>query len=370
MKILYDHQAFSMQSHGGISRYFCELAARIPQLSADEASVLAPLHVNEYLHASSSIRRTGLKVPKLPGTNKARKMISSAISCLLLRGKRDVDIFHETYYSRANCVPVSSRRVITVYDMIHEKFPDAFPSWDRTREAKAIAVRRADHVICISESTRRDLLAMIDVPVERTSVIHLGYALTSMTNSASRIQIPERPYLLYVGARAGYKNFAGLLRAFGQSRSLNRMFRLVCFGGGQFTPAENSMIESLGLPPASVRQLAGNDAILSELYSHASLLVCPSLYEGFGIPLLEAMSHGCPVACSNTSSLPEVAGDAAEFFNPDDNDAMLAAIERISNSPTRAQQLIARGLERVKLFSWDLCARQTLDTYRHLLGTR
>jgi len=370
MRILYDHQAFSMQSHGGISRYFCEIAARIPQFSGDETRVLAPLYVNEYLHASLSIRKIGMKVPKLPGTNRVRKMMSSAISCLSLQGNRDVDIFHETYYARTSCAPVSSRRVITVYDMIHERFPQSFPANDSTAKIKARAARRADHVICISESTRRDLLSLVDIPIEKTSVIHLGSALTVSTELANEPPLPEPPYLLYVGARNFYKNFAGLLRALARSPELLKSFRLVCFGGGGFTPSEKSMIASLGLPSDAVRQLSGNDRLLSKLYSHASVFICPSLYEGFGIPVLEAMSQGCPVVCSDTSSLPEVAGNAAEYFAPEDPDAMLAAIERVINSPARAQQLTALGYERVKLFSWDRCASQTLDAYRRLLGVR
>jgi len=213
-------------------------------------------------------------------------------------------------------------------------------------------------------------LASPDIPIEKTSVIHLGSALTVSTELANEPPLPEPPYLLYVGARNFYKNFAGLLRALARSPELLKSFRLVCFGGGGFTPSEKSMIASLGLPSDAVRQLSGNDRLLSKLYSHASVFICPSLYEGFGIPVLEAMSQGCPVVCSDTSSLPEVAGNAAEYFAPEDPDAMLAAIERVINSPARAQQLTALGYERVKLFSWDRCASQTLDAYRRLLGVR
>jgi len=124
---------------------------------------------------------------------------------------------------------------------------------------------------------------------------------------------------------------------------------------------------SLGLKPETLVQREGDDDLLSRMYANAVAFVYPSLYEGFGIPVLEAMALGCPVACSDTSSLPEVAGDAVEYFDPTRPDAIATAIGRIVESPARAQELRHRGLERVRAFSWARCARETHDVYRRLL---
>jgi glycosyltransferase involved in cell wall biosynthesis len=249
--------------------------------------------------------------------------------------------------------------------MIHERFPNSFSRNDVTRRAKSAALQRADHIICISENTRRDLIETTGIPIEKTSVVHLGYSLTAMSRSALP-PIPEVPYLLYVGARDGYKNFEGLLAAYARS-DLRNAFSLVCFGGGNATPRESSLIQSLGINPANIIFLHGSDSALSSLYASASAFVYPSLYEGFGIPPLEAMSFGCPVVCSNTSSMPEVVGDAAELFDPNDLDSMCTALEQVLLSTHRSQQLVALGHERIKLFSWEKCARETLDTYKRVL---
>ena len=366
MKILYDHQMSSRQLYGGVSRYFYEISSRIAATKETQVEIFAPLYVNAYLQNSGDFNLRGAKVPYLKPMSYPIKLFNTILSRIMLSPRRDVDVFHETYYSMADCCPRSAMRVITVFDMIHEKFPESFSRWDRTREAKAYAVHRADHVICISENTRRDLVEILRVPLDKTSVVKLGYSLLPVQSSA-QTTAPPRPYILYVGGRVGYKNFERLLMVYAQSSALKNEFLLICFGGGGFTAQELSLLKSLDIAANTVMQLAGNDDVLANLYSSAAAFVFPSLYEGFGIPPLEAMSFGCPVACSNTSSLPEVVGDAAELFDPTDEVNMLTAIERIVFSPQRTAELIADGYDRIKQFSWDLCARATLDVYNQLL---
>jgi glycosyltransferase involved in cell wall biosynthesis len=250
--------------------------------------------------------------------------------------------------------------------MIHERFPENFSIADPTRREKAAAVSRADHVICISGQTRKDLVEFLDVPPEKTSVVHLGFALTPPGMRPPEHETSDRPYLLYVGNRSGYKNFDGLLRAYASSPFLQANFDLVCFGGGEFNARERDAIEKLGSAAPRVRQVRGDDSVLSSFYRQARAFVYPSRYEGFGIPPLEAMSFGCPVACSNISSIPEVVGDAAEMFDPSDADSMREAIERIVTDEARCAELIARGRKRLDVFSWKRCAEQTLDIYRRI----
>jgi glycosyltransferase involved in cell wall biosynthesis len=366
MKILYDHQAFTIQKYGGVSRYFYEIANHIAGMEGQEVEIFAPLYINEYFRNDCKVRPRGIKIPHLPRTGRIVTAVNLTALRLPIKPRRSVDIFHETYYSMANCCPRSAKRVLTVYDMIHEKFADNFLRRDKTQQIKAHAVRRADHVICISENTRQDLIALLGVQEEKTSVVYLGSSLVTQKVAAKPAE-GKKPFILYVGFRGGYKNFEGLLRAYGRSPLLKNGFSIVCFGGGGFSASELSLAESLHISQGNILYMSGTDDILAGLYTSAAAFVFPSLYEGFGIPPLEAMSFGCPVVSANVSSLPEVVGDAAELFDPTDEAEMRAAIERVISTPERAQLLVDRGYERAKQFSWEKCARDTLNIYIKLL---
>ena len=209
---------------------------------------------------------------------------------------------------------------------------------------------------------------MFDFPPERASVTHLGYQdFGGFDGSEVPPVLAEAPYFLYVGHRVGYKNFSALLRAFASAPHLMKDFRIVCFGGGAVTDDERALAMQLGLSSRHLVQLGGNDGLLGVAYANATAFVCPSLYEGFGLPPLEAMSAGCPVLSSNSSSLPEVLGDAAILFDPEDVEALRDAMERVALSDNVRQSLIRRGHEQRKRFSWQRCAKDTLDVYRRIL---
>jgi glycosyltransferase involved in cell wall biosynthesis len=253
--------------------------------------------------------------------------------------------------------------------MVHERFPAEFSRFNSLQAYKLAAIKRADHVICISESTRRDLHAFVDIPAEKVSVVHLGFDtfVAPLPSDRAAKFGKVRPYLLFVGNRKGYKNFTGLLRAVSQSRQLQTEFDIIAFGGGVFTSEEQALCKSLGYGSRQVRQITAGDAELGKLYRGAAALVYPSLYEGFGLPPLEAMAHGCPVVVSNSSSLPEVVGNAGEYFNPGSSEDMSMAIEKVVLSPETANQLIAKGFQRLPLFSWKSCAQATLNTYQAIV---
>lgn len=366
MNVLFDHQTFCIQKYGGISRYFYELANHLSEMDLASVKIFAPLYINEYFDENTGIRPHGIRLPRALPQKLSRRLSFWADVAAFNLLKHRADIFHETYYSLADCCPQGAKRVITVCDMIHEKFPDNFSILDRTREIKARAVRRADHIICISENTRKDLIELLGVAEEKISVVYLGHSFMQ-DEGTSKQRKTNKPYLLYVGKRGEYKNFSGLLRAYAASQLLKNEFSIVCFGGGNFTMAETALMKSLGIDPGNVIFASGGDNALAGWYRSAAVFVYPSLYEGFGIPPLEAMSCGCPVACSNTSSLPEVVGDAAELFNPEVEADMRLAIERVVSSPDHAALLIINSTQRLEQFSWQKCARDTLDVYHRIL---
>jgi len=154
---------------------------------------------------------------------------------------------HETYYAPQATYRRSAARVLTVYDMIHEKFPSSFSKNDPVALFKAKAVHRADHIFCISENTRRDLIEIHNIPEWRISVTYLGYESLQPSVLSSESLVGAAPYLLYVGGRSGYKNFEALLRAYAGSSWMRNNFRIVSFGGGGFNDAERHVMSALGL---------------------------------------------------------------------------------------------------------------------------
>lgn len=371
VRVAFDHQIFLLQDYGGISRYVCSLAkALVGSEAGVDARIFAPLHYNAHLQQLAGVPVYGIRVPRVRRTARIVSGLSEFSSRMALRAVRP-SIVHETYYSRHSVAPQGCPVVVTVYDMIVERFPSMFSHGAPSTDLKRVAVERADHVLCISESTKRDLVELLDYPEEKISVVHLGYEKFSEPFRQERVKIvgqsQSEPYLLYVGSRAEYKNFNSLLRAISNSRELRENFGLVSFGGGPFSSAEKKLIEELGYPEGRVTQVSGNDDTLACLYANAAAFVYPSLYEGFGIPPLEAMSLGCPVLCSNTSSLPEVVGDAAELFDPSRIDSISDAIQRVMESSTRKADLIARGRVRSAKFSWARCAEETLAVYRSVV---
>ncbi|MBW4694496.1 MAG: glycosyltransferase family 4 protein [Lyngbya sp. HA4199-MV5] len=364
--IVYDCQIFLSQRYGGISRYFYELASHFAQSDQFSTTVLAPLYVNQYLKKLAPQHLVGYPIPEIARTVRLRATINRGISSVILK-KLCPDLVHETYYSLARISSKKAKTVITIHDLIHEKFGHAFPPSDLTALYKKRAIQQADAIICVSENTRQDLLERFDINPQTVFVTHLGCSIQPMPQKPLIRGESLRPYILYVGHRGEYKNFSRLLEAYAHSKHLKRDFSLVCFGGLPFSQAEREQFSKHKLLPEQVQYIRGDDVMLSALYTHASAFIYPSLYEGFGIAPLEAMSCNCPVVCSDRSSIPEVVGDAAAFFDPDSPESITDAIEGVLYAPERTQALIQLGKQRVKRFSWESCARQTADIYTSLL---
>ncbi len=361
MRILFDHQSFCRQKYGGIARYYTELIRHFLSSQDVEISLPFPLARTSYL-----LELEGLHFPRrfadieIPGMAHAAWAIGCASVSAALPFSR-FDVFHPTYYHPYFMPFLRKPFVLTVYDMIHERFSHLFAD-HRTSMYKRYLAERAAHIVAISQNTADDLCDMYGISSDKVSVVHLGSSLGGL--SPERMNAPDR-YLLFVGKREGYKNFGMFLSSAVSSMERDRDLQIVCVGGGAFTSVELKMLHEYRMENRVI-QVDVSDSQLAFLYGNAIAFVFPSLYEGFGIPLLEAMNCGCPVIASNTSSLPEVAGEAALYFDPAREGDLEEKLVLVLENEDVSRRLIGLGHERSHKFSWSLCAEETLSIYRRI----
>ncbi|MFT4629230.1 MAG: glycosyltransferase involved in cell wall biosynthesis [Cryomorphaceae bacterium] len=366
MKVAFDNQIFSWQSFGGVSRYFSTLAR---ELSAEQQDVkiYAGFHCNQYLSSLPQGLVSGVRLNRYPAhTNKFFRLLNNITSTYQVN-RWQPDIVHETYYAPGQLVKNSARIVSTVHDMNYELYPAMFSKKDLTSLRKRNALHRADQIISVSHNTKSDLIELFGIDDDKVTVVHHGVDFDFFHTLSSLKMSRERPYLLYVGRREAYKNFSKALQALASSHRLKSDFDLVAFGGGKFNLEEQSLISSLGFSEAQISQVDGDDKMLGSLYHQAKAFLYPSIYEGFGMPPLEAMASSCPVISSDTSSMPEVIGRAGQFFDPTDLDSFIQAIEDVVYSDSRTHELRSLGLERAESFSWSVCASKTIKVYNKAL---
>ncbi|HBB89364.1 MAG TPA: glycosyltransferase family 1 protein [Blastocatellia bacterium] len=360
MRILYDGGASQESGAGGIKRYFTNLISRLPQdfephlTTCRRADETAPSHPRLRVHRLPRFRpqRVSLKLEKAFFSR--------------VEGSCKFDIAHPSYYTLLSQREVGQYQcpvVITVWDMIHEIFPGFDPSGSFIAR-KQRAIEAADAILCISENTKRDLLERYKVDEARVSVTYLAADLMPGHVDGAK-NSPARPYFLYVGTRASYKNFHGLLSAFADATTLAPEIMLNVVGP-RFDSTEEQKLADLGLRERVKNFGAVSDTELATLYHHSVALVYPSLYEGFGIPPLEAMQCGTLVVAANRSSIPEVVGDAGILFDPQQPDALTDILVHLARNPDARQSYIERGYKRSKLFSWDKTAQQTVEVYQNL----
>jgi glycosyltransferase involved in cell wall biosynthesis len=372
MRILFDHQAFTEQRFGGVSRYFAEIIGRLRQDEDFDVRLSFGLSNNEHLAAMP-----GLPVKRFLGRGRFKGQYS-LLKFLNKRSSRkelsrgQYDLFHPTYYDPYFLEQLPSKPfVVTVFDLIAEKYRGKYFKGMDISPAKKAVIERADHVIAISRSTRDDLLEHYSLSKEKVTIIPLACTLSEAAihqASAEPMFAWPKPYLLFVGLRRIYKNFDLFLEAVGpllKSKDLD----LVCAGGGNLTSQERALIAGLGLA-GRIFQTGFDDQRLALLYKNALAFVFPSLYEGFGLPILEAFACGCPVVLSKASSFPEVAGNAGAYFDPTDRDSIRQAVDRVISDEALRMGLIQKGYAQLALFSWDKTVEKTKTVYRQAVADR
>jgi glycosyltransferase involved in cell wall biosynthesis len=364
MRILYDYEIWSIQKYGGASRYYYEMIRRMADMPGTELVVYMGKYINQYgleAHKNKFTEFCGSEIRHIPRT----KLLSIKLQKPFFEkyaDRQNVNLFHQTFYNDYK-FKKSFRKIITVLDFTHEKMSGNFVKLDKTADLKKKAILSADGIICISGTTKKDLLELYDVPEKRVTVIYLA---NSLRKDVSNIPFCRDPYILYVGDRRSYKNFGLMAEVFSKNEFL-REFKLICFGGGAFTRAESVMIAFNKLNDNFV-QMDGNESVMSNIYANALAFVYPSHYEGFGIPMLEAMYYGCPVAASNSSCLPEIGGDAALYFDPNSSEELADKLKSAIFDSNIKQELSVKGKLREKEFSWDECANNTQNFYKEIAG--
>ena len=276
------------------------------------------------------------------------------------------DIFHPTYYDTYFLKYIADKPfVVTVHDMIHEKFKELFKSNDNTSEQKKILINKAKRVIAISENTKKDIVKILGVDESKIEVIYHGNSLKYENHSSARFNIQDN-YLLYVGTRGKYKNFYNFIKSVTPLIKNNREIYVYCVGGRSFNNLEIAQFEHLGIIN-NIQHYDLDDKKLAYFYKNAMAFVYPSLYEGFGMPILEAFSCGCPLICSDQSCFPEIAGDAAVYFDPYSECSIKTSISKIIENPSLRKKMIDKGFNQLKKYSWNKAATQTENLYRSIL---
>lgn len=364
MRVLYDHNAFTRQEVGGITRYAATLAAEVDRSTSANVLVAAPLHFNKHLHSIDVRIKYGMYVRNFKGAGRLLPFVNEFGFKRIISRYRP-DIIHETHYSKRDYSSLTNAPIVyTVHDLIPELFPQDFVHYQSFINARAKIFRSDSFFVCISNHTRRDLQRLFGVLDDRIAVIHHGGPPVVQRDTTSGAQRS----VLYVGNRKGYKNFRCLVKALGQKRELLENVKLITFGGGQFSPEELADFDSVGLK--YYENLAGDDVALANAYRNCSIFVCPSFYEGFGLTLIEAMASGAPVVCARASCLPEIASFAAEYFDPGRPEELADVLYRLIGDQDKLDYLTSLGYERASEFTWKRSALEHLAFYQKAVDTR
>jgi glycosyltransferase involved in cell wall biosynthesis len=367
MKVFYDHQIFCEQSFGGISRYFYELIK-----GSNEWGLFTSIYEVKF---SNNIYSQILQPDNNWLTNarfKGKKDLVRMINLLNTKLKTthtQFDIFHPTYFHQSAIKNKRNKPMfITVFDMIDEKYHRDKQKFSKLIKHRERVIKSANHIITISENTKKDLIEHFNIDPIKVTSIHLASSLN--VNNAVNLELDDKanPFILYIGNRSGiHKNFDNYLKSIMIIAEEDRNLQFVFGGGGEFTEAEKKVFQKSGIKERIIYKPIRNDNDLIMLYKQASMLIYPSLYEGFGLPLVEAFSCGLPCATSRGSCLEEIGGNAVAYFDPlDPSDIATVSMKLLQNKFER-ENLVKIGNERATLFTWKNTVFKTNQLYNDFL---
>ena len=380
IKVLYDYQAFTIQYFGGVSKCFCELISNFPNDVTYEIGIRQSNNV--HLRQSGLVncirpiidRQSFLQKFNFKGAWKIYSLLSTYyntaesvnrdLSIKLLK-EGNYDIFHPTFFDTYFLKYVYTKPfVVTVHDMIPELFPQFFGKNNPESARKKLMCEKAAAIVAVSQHTKDDLVRIFKIPAEKITVIHHGAYFQKRDTS---VRIISNPYFLYVGLRWGYKNFIQTLNDFSIFSRKHNEVKLVCTGPS-FTKQELSEMRRLNISDKLIH-IQATDSQLLNLYSHAIAFIYPSLYEGFGMPILEAMSQECICLLNRKSCFPEIGGDAALYFNSNIGDSDLPVLlEKVyTMSPKEKNEVTYKGLHRLEDFSWKDASQKLSHLYKSLI---
>jgi len=352
MKVLFDHQIFNFV-YGGASKYFAMLLANMPQGSWQTTCLLP---VNEYARSLHLFKT-------YPYVFRGQMRIVDYINRPYTRwrlSRGHYDVFHQTNFGTYCLKELKDKPMVTTY---HDANYSTFNPQPELVELQRLSLQRADAVVAVSRNTKKDLLELFNIDERKVHVVYHGIEQPDLSRLGQRLF--DFPYLLYVGQRAPYKNFTRFVRAFAAIAHRVPDVKVVCTFF-DFSSSERQLMQSLGLNDRFVH-ISADERQMLQLYHDAVAFVYPSLYEGFGMPILEAWCCQCPVVLSRASCFPEIAAEAGLYFDPNSEEEMSVALLRIIDDSTLHDELIRRGTERVKLFSWKQCADRHVDIYKSLI---
>jgi glycosyltransferase involved in cell wall biosynthesis len=360
VQVTFDDQVFTFTRRSGVARYFTELL-RIyrAQLSLD-IEALTPFRyvISEHLLELDPVRYRRAPLPEIaqrPGVLRPLNRLTAHPR------KRRARILHHTHYFPDALEVPTNFRVCTIYDMIPELFPEHFPNGS-PHGAKRRYVDACDAILCISQTTKNDLLRLYGAVDKPVVVTPLGVSELFFDPPPRDRDGPD--YVLHVGQRFSYKNFDVLLRALGRLASDRPSLSLVCVGP-PFDATELARLDELGLRERVQHRVAADEE-LPALFASALCFVFPSLYEGFGLPIVEAFAAGCPVILADMPCSTEVGGGAAQYFAHADDEGLAALIDQMAGDPATRARWADLGRSRARDFSWRRTAELTRDVYRDL----
>ena len=372
MKVLYGPQIFELQIFGGISLYFSKLMNNFRLQDDIEFEFPIVYSDNRYLKDLKFLNYLSFYDKKFIFRRTFAKYFVklNTINTIRALNKQKFDVFHPSYFDSYHHKHLKKKPfVITVHDMTNEALSEYFifdKNAENTIKTKNQLINNASRIIAISENTKNDIIKFCNVKEDKIDVIYHGQPLLVPDFIPENNTLPKK-YILFVGQRSKYKNFINFLISISGLLKEDNDLYLLSAGGFPFNKSEKEIIKSLSLESKVLYKPIENDLRLIQFYKKAICFVFPSLYEGFGFPILEAFQCGCPLVCSNTSSFPEIAYDAAIYFDPYDEISMKIAVQKVIYDEKLRKDLINKGFEQSNKFSWNETTEQTKKVYEKVL---